>query len=78
MTDKSKVKVVKRSKAFLAILSSLLWIAIIYNISHSTLSFNEQAPYCMGSTMLIFFLLNMIYKALDYWLLKQKNNESSF
>jgi hypothetical protein len=29
--------------------------------------FMVQAPYCIGSTMLIFGLLTLLYKGLDYW-----------
>jgi peptidoglycan/LPS O-acetylase OafA/YrhL len=44
-----------------------LWITIIYTISQSPAPFMEQAPYCMVSTMMIFGLLSMGFKGLEYW-----------
>jgi len=29
--------------------------------------FADLVPYCMGSTMLIFGVLTMVYKGLEYW-----------
>ncbi|SFV65645.1 hypothetical protein MNB_SV-3-298 [hydrothermal vent metagenome] len=40
---------------------------IIYKISQSPAPFKEQAPYCMVSTMIIFGLLSMGFKGLEYW-----------
>jgi peptidoglycan/LPS O-acetylase OafA/YrhL len=54
----------KRVLGFLAI---GLWGYVIFTISSSPAPFAEQAPYCMGSTMLIFGLLTGIHKGLDYW-----------
>jgi peptidoglycan/LPS O-acetylase OafA/YrhL len=49
-----------------------IWMIIIYTISKSPAPFIEQAPYCMGSTMLIFGLLTAVYKGLDHWSLQNK------
>ncbi len=54
----------KRALGFLAI---GLWGYVIFTISKSPAPFAEQAPYCMGSTMLIFGLLSMGFKGLEYW-----------
>lgn len=54
----------KRTLGFLAI---ALWITIIYTISKSPAPFMEQASYCMLSTMMIFGLLSMGFKGLEYW-----------
>jgi len=54
----------KRALGFTAI---TLWIYIIYTISQSSTPFMEQAPYCMISTMMIFGLLSMGFKGLEYW-----------
>jgi peptidoglycan/LPS O-acetylase OafA/YrhL len=59
-------------KRLIGVIAGILWISIIYNISQSSAPFIEQAPYCMGSTMLIFGLLTAIHKGLDYWSLKNK------
>jgi len=55
---------IKRILGFTAI---ILWMYIIYTISQSPAPFMEQAPYCMVSTMMIFGLLSMSYKGLEYW-----------
>ena len=47
------------------------WFFIIYKISQMPVPFIEQAPYCIGSTMLVFGLLSALYKSLDYWLMKE-------
>jgi len=44
-----------------------LWIYIIFTISQSPVPFREQAPYCMISTMMIFGILSMGFKGLEYW-----------
>jgi len=54
----------KRVLGFTAI---TLWMYIIYTISQSSAPFMEQAPYCMISTMMIFGLLSMSFKGLEYW-----------
>jgi len=55
----------KRILGFTAI---TLWIVVIYNIAKSPAPFMEQAPYCMVSTMMIFVLLSLAHKGLDYWM----------
>ena len=59
---------IKRVLGFSAI---ILWISIIYTISQSPAPFIEQAPYCMAGTMLIFGLLSLGFKGLEYWERKQ-------
>jgi hypothetical protein len=54
---------IKRIFGFTAI---SLWVFIIYSIAKSPLSFTEQASYCMLSTMMIFGLLSMGLKGLEY------------
>ena len=43
-----------------------LWIVVLYQIFHSGGSFQDQAPKCIFSTMLIFGLLTVIHKGLEY------------
>ena len=62
------------TKRLLGFIAFLVWGYVIFNISQSPAPFIEQAPYCMGSTMLIFALLTATYKGLDHWSLKQKNH----
>jgi peptidoglycan/LPS O-acetylase OafA/YrhL len=54
-------------KRFVGFLAIGLWAYVIFTISKSPAPFAEQAPYCMGSTMLIFGILTGIHKGLDYW-----------
>jgi len=62
--QKTLILWIKRALGFTAI---ILWISIIYTISKSPVPFMEQAPYCMGSTMLIFGFLSLSFKGLEYW-----------
>ncbi|HIQ27055.1 MAG TPA: hypothetical protein EYH42_00970 [Sulfurovum sp.] len=55
---------IKRIFGFTAI---SLWLVIIYSIAKSPVSFIEQASYCMISTMMLFGLLSMGLKGLEYW-----------
>jgi peptidoglycan/LPS O-acetylase OafA/YrhL len=59
------------TKRLLGLIAFLLWGYVIFTISQLPAPFMEQAPYCMGSTMLIFGLLTVAYKGLDYWSLQQ-------
>lgn len=54
-------------KRVLGFTTITLWIYVIYTISKSPAPFIEQAPYCMVSTMLIFGLMSMSYKGLEFW-----------
>jgi len=59
------------TKRVLGFIAFIVWGYIIFTISQSPAPFIEQAPYCMGSTMLIFGVLTAIYKGLDHWSLQQ-------
>ncbi|MBA1419531.1 MAG: hypothetical protein FAF03_01390 [Epsilonproteobacteria bacterium] len=63
-TQQTLILWLKRLLGFTAI---TLWMYIIYTISQSPAPFREQAPYCMVSTMMIFGLLSMSFKGLEYW-----------
>jgi peptidoglycan/LPS O-acetylase OafA/YrhL len=60
------------TKRILGLITFLVWGYVVFTISQSPAPFAEQAPYCMGSTMLIFGILTGIYKGLDYWGLQHK------
>ena len=72
MNKETKLTFVLWTKRILGFTAAVLWISIIYKISQMSGPFIEQAPYCMGSTMLIFGLLTASHKGLDYWSLQQK------
>ena len=44
-----------------------VWIYVMYNFLKDPAPFAELAPYCMGSTMLIFGVLTGVFKGLEYW-----------
>ena len=58
--------IIKSLKIITGVLLGIVWILVIIKISNLPLPFSEQAPYCMGSTMVIFMLLSGVYKGLDY------------
>ena len=67
MENKQKQTIILWIKRILGFTAIGLWIYIIYTISKSPAPFMEQAPYCMVSTMMIFGLLSMVFKGLEYW-----------
>ena len=74
MEKETTLSLIIWTKRALGLIAFLLWGYVIITISQSPVPFIEQAPYCMGSTMLIFGLLTAVYKGLDYWSLQQKDN----
>ena len=72
MNITNKEKLVIWTKRLLGFMAMGLWLSVIYEISQMSAPFMEQAPYCMGTTMLVFGLLTAAYKGLDYWLMKEK------
>jgi len=72
MKNETKLILITWLKRLVGLIAGVLWMSIIYSISQSSAPFIEQAPYCMGSTMLIFGLLTAIHKGLDYWSLQNK------
>jgi len=75
MKKKTTLTFVIWTKRILGFVAVAFWLKIIFEISQMSAPFMEQAPYCMGSTMLIFGLLTAAHKGLDYWSLK--NNETT-
>jgi peptidoglycan/LPS O-acetylase OafA/YrhL len=67
MENKQKQTIILWIKRLLGFIAIGLWIYIIYTISKSPAPFMDQAPYCMVSTMMVFGLLSMTYKGLEYW-----------
>jgi peptidoglycan/LPS O-acetylase OafA/YrhL len=67
MENRQKQTIILWLKRVLALLAILVWGYTIFTISLSPTPFAEQVPYCMGSTILIFGLLSMGFKGLEYW-----------
>lgn len=70
MEQKTLLTLVIWIKRALGLMAFLTWGYVIFTISRSPAPFMEQVPYCMVSTMLIFGILSMLYKGLDYWQLQ--------
>ena len=58
---------IKWMKRVAAISAVGTWLYVISLFLQDPAPFSELAPYCMGSTMLIFGILTGIYKGLEYW-----------
>ena len=54
-------------KRIAAALTIFIWGYVMVTFLKDPAPFNELAPYCMGSTMLIFGVLTGIFKGLEYW-----------
>jgi len=74
MKKETSLLLITWTKRLLGFIAFLVWGFVIFTISQSQAPFIEQAPYCMGSTMLLFGLLTAAYKGLDHWILKQKGH----
>jgi len=72
MKKETSLSLIIWTKRALGLIAFLLWGYVIVTISQSPAPFIEQAPYCMGSTMLIFGILTAVYKGLDHWNLQNK------
>jgi hypothetical protein len=72
MNQNSKQTTIIWLKRVVGVAAIGTWAYVIMKISQSPAPFSEQAPYCMGSTMLIFGMLTMVHKGLDYLSLKEK------
>lgn len=67
MELKQKKIIILWLKRILGLTAITLWMYILYTISQSSVPFMEQIPYCMGSTMLTFGFISMLFKGLTYW-----------
>ena len=54
-------------KRIAAVATIVVWTYVMYIFLKDPAPFAELAPYCMGSTMLIFGVLTGIFKGLEYW-----------
>ncbi len=62
-----KKTIILWSKRAAGIATIILWEVILYTIFQSGGSFNDQAPKCMISTMILFGALTAVYKGLELW-----------
>ncbi len=54
-------------KRLAATATIIVWVYAMSIFLKEPAPFAELAPYCMGSTMLIFGVLTTVFKALEYW-----------
>ena len=54
-------------KRIAAIATIAVWVTVMVTFLKDSAPFAELAPYCMGSTMLIFGVLTGVFKGLEYW-----------
>ena len=64
---RQKKTIILWTKRFTAVATVILWATVLYTIFQSGGNFNDQAPKCIFSTMLIFGVLTGIHKGLEYW-----------
>lgn len=67
MKREAKERITLWTKRVVGIVTPIIWISAIVIIYRSFDSFEEEAPYCIVSTMVIFGIASAIFKGLDYW-----------
>ncbi len=67
MKRETRERIVQWAKITLGIVTAVAWISAIIIIYRSFDTFEEEAPYCIVSTMVIFGISTALYKGLDYW-----------
>jgi len=68
-------KIIKGAKRLSALLAIGIWIVMMYRFLTTPAPFADLVPYCMGSTMLLFGIVTGIFKGLEYWEIKMRNEE---
>jgi len=67
MQKEQQLTIIIWLKRIAAALTIFIWLYVMVTFLKDPAPFAELAPYCMGSTMLIFGVLTMVYKGLEYW-----------
>ena len=67
MKKEQQLTIILWLKRVAAIITIAIWGYIMFIFLKNPAPFAELAPYCMGSTMLIFGVLTGIFKGLEYW-----------
>ncbi|KIM10405.1 MAG: hypothetical protein KU38_07485 [Sulfurovum sp. FS08-3] len=65
MDTQTKKNLIQWIKRIVTTLLVALWIAIIIKIASLEVDFNQQATYCIFSTMIIFGVLIGIYQLIE-------------
>ncbi len=67
MKKEQQHNLIKWIKRISAVATITVWGYVMVIFLKDPAPFAELAPYCMGSTMLIFGVLTGIFKGLEYW-----------
>ena len=67
MKKEQQLTIIVWLKRIVALITILVWAYVMYIFLKDPAPFAELAPYCMGSTMLIFGVLTGVFKGLEYW-----------
>lgn len=67
MNTQQQLTIIIWIKRITAMLAIVIWVYAIFTFLKNPAPFSELAPYCMGSTMLIFGILTGVFKGLEYW-----------
>jgi len=67
MNKEQQLTMIVWLKRIAAGMTIAVWGYVMFTFLKDPAPFSELAPYCMGSTMLIFGLLTGIFKGLEYW-----------
>jgi len=76
MKNGNLLKIIPWIKRVLAVLTVIVWIAVILKIASSPAPFLEEAPYCIASTMIIFGLLTAAFKGFELWEKRLRDDRS--
>jgi len=72
MNKEQQLTIILWLKRVAAIITIAVWGYVMFIFLKDPAPFAELAPYCMGSTMLIFGVLTGVFKGLEYWETKIK------
>ncbi len=67
MNKEQQLTIILWLKRVVAVMTISVWGYVMFVFLKDPAPFAEIAPYCMGSTMLIFGVLTGIFKGLEYW-----------
>ncbi len=67
MEKEQQLTIILWVKRVAAVITIGVWGYVMFIFLKDPAPFAELAPYCMGSTMLIFGVLTGIFKGLEYW-----------
>ena len=67
MNKEQQLTIMLWLKRVAAVMTISVWGYVMFIFLKDPAPFAELAPYCMGSTMLIFGVLTGVFKGLEYW-----------